>query len=207
MGQLKETRHLLNFRLQRTIELGPLSTPCVSVLPAKQPLDFSCESPIDRLWPIHLRLISLANLVCVMVWPRRVEPRRVGSLKGEGPKPRKMEPRRVAQHFALFLPLPPQCHSFLPSLGGPRGILVVFEVPAPSKCARLEFSGCRVKPRRPTTAKGKRGPGEEGPTEGVPRRVRGGGEGYRGVPSRLPQTSRLNRSNLFRPICLKWHWP
>ena len=69
---------------------------------------------------------------------------------------RTVEARRVgAQNFALFFPSPAtivflfslSCWSF-------RGILVVFEAPGTLKCARLEFSGCRVKPRRPRSRLG-----------------------------------------------------
>ena len=66
----------------------------------------------------------------------------MGAPKGGGPK--------ISRFFP---PLPPQFSFFLLSLGGRGGeILVVFEeggVPKGGghKCARLEFSGCRVKPR------------------------------------------------------------
>ena len=41
--------------------------------------------------------------------------------------------------------LPPQFSFFLPSWGSFRGMLVVFEAAGALKCARLEFSGCRVR--------------------------------------------------------------
>ena len=58
--------------------------------------------------------------------------------------------RRGAQHFALFLFSSPRSHFslFFSLWGSSRGILVVFEAPGPPPCARLEFSGYRVKPRR-----------------------------------------------------------
>ena len=49
---------------------------------------------------------------------------------------------------SFFAPLPPQCSFFLPSLGG---LLVEFwwcSKRQGLKYPRLEFSGCRVKPRR-----------------------------------------------------------
>ena len=69
-------------------------------------------------------------------------------------RPRRVGPRRVgSQNFALFFPSPATAfHFFSLSFGLFRGILVVFEAPA-LKCARLEFSGCRVKPRRPRSRK------------------------------------------------------
>ena len=60
----------------------------------------------------------------------------------------------TAQKFALFFPLPPQ-FSFFPSLSG--GLLVEFWWCLKTrtlKCARLEFAGCRVKPRRPRSRRG-----------------------------------------------------
>ena len=97
---------------------------------------------------------------------RRVGPERVGSPEGWGAQkggaqkggaqkgrrprrvdPRKVEPRRVGPKFLLFFSLL-RHKNFLSSfslLGSLRGILVVFEAPGPWKCARLEFSGCRVR--------------------------------------------------------------
>ena len=66
-----------------------------------------------------------------------------------------MMPRRVgaegwrAQNFALFSLSLHNFHSFFFSWGSFRPILVVFEAPGTLKCARLEFSRCRVKPPRP----------------------------------------------------------
>ena len=61
--------------------------------------------------------------------------------------------RRTAQNFALFFfPLPPHCSFFLPSLGGPFvEFWWCFLKASTLKCARLEFSGCRVKPRQMET--------------------------------------------------------
>ena len=52
--------------------------------------------------------------------------------------------------FRAFFP-PPATIFILSSLlwGSSRGILVVFEGARDLKCARLEFSGCSVKSRRP----------------------------------------------------------
>ena len=76
--------------------------------------------------------------------PRRVEPRRVEPRRVE---PRRVEPRRVGgPKFRAFFSL--LRHNFLSSfslLGSFRGILVVFEAAGALKCARLEFSGCRVR--------------------------------------------------------------
>ena len=82
-----------------------------------------------------------------------------GSPKGGAPKGSgsKGGARRVGgPKFRAFFPLSRHhCHSFLPSLGG----LIVefwwcFEAPEPLKSARLEFLGCRVKPRRPQSRRG-----------------------------------------------------
>ena len=67
--------------------------------------------------------------------PRR--PRRVGLRRVGGPKFRALFPS-PAPIFALFVSL----------WGSSRGFLVVFESAGALKCARLEFLGCRVKPRR-----------------------------------------------------------
>ena len=59
--------------------------------------------------------------------------------------------RRTAQHVALFFSLSrPIFALFVFLWGSARGMLVVFEAPGGVKCARLEFSGCRVKPRHNT---------------------------------------------------------
>ena len=51
-----------------------------------------------------------------------------------------------AQNFALFFPCPTaKFVLFFPLWRSSRGILVVFEAPGLSNCARLEFSGCRVR--------------------------------------------------------------
>ena len=70
--------------------------------------------------------------------PGRVKPRRVGPRRVGGPK------------FRAFFPSPaPMFILSSLSWGSYRGILVVFEARRSLKCERLEFSGCRVKPRRP----------------------------------------------------------
>ena len=99
------------------------------------------------------------------------KPRKSGGPKGGGlsrrPKPRKSGGPRGgaqkgartvgAQNFALFSPLPPQFFLlFSISFGLFRGILVVFGSAGALKCARLEFSGCRVKPRRHNLDQGRR---------------------------------------------------
>ena len=54
-----------------------------------------------------------------------------------------------------FFPLPPQNSLFSSLSGGSScGILMVFLKDGNLKCARLEFSGCRVKPRRPQSRRG-----------------------------------------------------
>ena len=63
--------------------------------------------------------------------------RRGGAPKGWGPK--------ISRFFSLSHR---KFHTFFSLWGFSRGILVVFEAPG-LKCARLEFSGCRAKPRRP----------------------------------------------------------
>ena len=68
----------------------------------------------------------------------RVGVRRVGARRVGSPKFRSFFPATIS----LFLCL---CG------GSSRGILVVFLKAGALKCARLEFSGCRVKPRRPRT--------------------------------------------------------
>ena len=54
-----------------------------------------------------------------------------------------------AQNFALFFRLPPPVLLFVSHCVSSRGILVVFRSAGALKCARMEFSGCCVKPRRP----------------------------------------------------------
>ena len=78
-----------------------------------------------------------------------------------GPKPRKktgqrVGPRRVgAQNFALSFPSLAAISLFLISLCVFFvGFLVVFGSAGAVKCARLEFSGCRVKPGRPRSRRG-----------------------------------------------------
>ena len=76
--------------------------------------------------------------------PRRVGARRVAwGPKGGGPE------GWGAQNFALFSLSRRKIRSFPPSLGVfSWNFGGVFEG-GTLKCARLEFSGCRVKPRRP----------------------------------------------------------
>ena len=70
--------------------------------------------------------------------PEKSETPKGGAPKGGGPKiPRFFFLSR--HHFVLFVSL------WVSS----SGILVVFGSAGALKCARLEFSGCRVKPRRP----------------------------------------------------------
>ena len=64
-----------------------------------------------------------------------------------------MRPRRVwgplsRHNFHSFFPLLVSSRGILVVVSS-RGILVVFRSAGTLKCARLEFSGCRVKPRRP----------------------------------------------------------
>ena len=94
---------------------------------------------------------NFLDLVC-HGGPRRVGPRRV---KGGSPKFR-----------AFFFPLPPPFRSFLSLWGSFLGILVVFLKAGTLKCARLEFSGCRVKPRRPHSSRGERERGREEAVQG-----------------------------------------
>ena len=73
----------------------------------------------------------------------------MGAPRGGGPNPEKLGRRVGAQNFALFF-LSPTGKFILSSLSG--GFLVEFWwclKRRDAQCARLEFSGCRVKPRRP----------------------------------------------------------
>ena len=75
--------------------------------------------------------------------PEGVGARRVGARRVGGPK------------FRVFFSLPPEISFFLLSLWG--GLLVEFWWflnAGTLKCARLEFSGCRVKPRQPQSRQG-----------------------------------------------------
>ena len=66
------------------------------------------------------------------------------------PLPARTPPPPDRPKFRAFFPLPPPFSLFFSLSGGSsRGILVVFLKAGTLKCARLEFSGCRVKPRRP----------------------------------------------------------
>ena len=83
------------------------------------------------------------------VEPRKVEPRKVEPRKVEPRKlePRKVEPRKVVgPKFRAFFPLRHKIRSFLPSLGGLLVELWWCLKAGNLKCARLEFSGCRVRP-------------------------------------------------------------
>ena len=81
-------------------------------------------------------------------WPK--------SKKNKHPSgPRRVGPRRVrGPKFRAFFPLPPPFRSFCVSLGvfswNFGGLLKAGTL----KCARLEFSGCRVNPRRPQSRRG-----------------------------------------------------
>ena len=76
------------------------------------------------------------------------EPRKNGAPKGGGPKGGGPKISR------FFCSLPPEISFFLLSLGvfswNFGGVLKTGTL----KCARLEFSGCRVKPRRPRSRRG-----------------------------------------------------
>ena len=62
--------------------------------------------------------------------------------------------RRTAQNFALFFPLPPPFSLFF-CLSGCLLVEFWWCLKAGTlKCPRLEFSGCRVKPRRPQSSWG-----------------------------------------------------
>ena len=82
-----------------------------------------------------------------------------GGPKGGGPKgggPKGGGPKGGGPEISRFFSFSrPHVRSFCLSLWvSSRGFLVVFLKARTLKCARLEFSGCRVKPRRPqsTTA-------------------------------------------------------
>ena len=66
-------------------------------------------------------------------------------------RPRRVGPRRVGPQIShFFFPSPAPIFALFVSLwGSSRGFLVVFGSAGAVKCARLEFWGCRVKPRRP----------------------------------------------------------
>ena len=95
--------------------------------------------------------------------------------------------------FLLFFFLfPPHDSSFLFSLGVfSWNVGGVFEAPGKLKCARLEFSGCRVKPRRPRRSwgravlgravLGKGGPGEGRSWVSLGWGLRGGLRGWYGA--------------------------
>ena len=109
---------------------------------------------------------------------RRVGARRVGH-RSVGAR------RRWAQNFALFFHSPATIF-FLSSLswGSSRGNLVFWSA-GTLKCAHLEFSGCRVKPRRPQRAKMGSGEGKKNAKFwAVRRRWSGGGGSGAGVPGR-----------------------
>ena len=77
---------------------------------------------------------------CWFLGPRWVGPRRVG--------PRRVGPRRVGgpKISLFFFPLPPPFRSFCVSLGVFSWKIGGVLKRRGLKCARLEFSGCRVKP-------------------------------------------------------------
>ena len=99
--------------------------------------------------------------LCFCGFTIRGGPEGVGAPKGGGPK-----------ILCFFFPLPPQFSFFSPfrsfcvSLGSSRGILVVFGSAGAVKCARLEFLGCRVKPRRLAGPKKKQGEKNKGQHKG-----------------------------------------
>ena len=132
-------------------------------------------SSFDQIWPIHfwpswfwpgqfgpkpiLANPFLANLffgsgVCQRVGPhpeknglRIVGPRIVGP-EGWGPE------GWGAQNFVFFSVSRHHFRSFVSHCVSSRGFLVVFGSAGAVKCSRLEFSGCRVKPRRPRSRRG-----------------------------------------------------
>ena len=129
--------------------------------------------------------------------------KKVGALKG-GPR-RGGGARRVGpQHFALFSPLP-ALHSFLPLLGVFCGMLVLFEA-GTLKSARLEFSGCRVKPRWPQSrwAREHHKTPREDPHRGRKKRFKTlAGEGkkrvkFRAVQPRGPKSTALELTDTLR---------
>ena len=139
---------------------------------------------------------------------------RVGATKGEGPKPRNMGSRRVEHrkgrgrtqkngapkdgalhvkggeptHFALFSSQ--ATIFFLSSLFWvySRGMLVGVLKRRGLKCARLEFSGCRVKPG------GGRSGGEGGPAEGErAERFLEGGSGEEGFGRKRKEKKKIKK--------------
>ena len=95
--------------------------------------------------------------------PERVGRRKVGGPEGVGgPNLERVEPRKGGapkggrpKISRFFFPFPATVFALFVSLwGSSRGILVVFGSAGAVKCARLEFSGCRVKPRRPQSRGG-----------------------------------------------------
>ena len=88
--------------------------------------------------------------------PRRVEPRKWEAQRVEAPnlekvgprreEPRRVEPRRVGgPKFRFFFPLLPQFSFFFLSLGVLAWNFGGVRSAGALKCARLEFSGCRVR--------------------------------------------------------------
>ena len=70
--------------------------------------------------------------------------------KGGAQTQKKWAPKVGGSKFRAFFHLPlPFSPFFLSPLVFSRGILEVFGSARRLKCSRLEFSGCRVKPRRP----------------------------------------------------------
>ena len=120
-----------------------------------------------QLWSRHqptLAKPSLANTILVLQG-------RVGSWFGwwsgsglqtqkhEAPKggapqvgPVKRTPQVGPEHSRFFFPLPPHVSFSLPSLEGLLEEYWWCFCAGTIKCARLEFSGCRVKPRRPQSS-------------------------------------------------------
>ena len=112
------------------------------------------------------------------------------------------------QNFAFcFFPLPPQFSFFLPSPGGPFVEFWCCLKRRALKCARLEFSGCRVKPRRQRDRKN-----EMGAREGKKNEILGGpaeggscaGGGPEG-PNQQPPTTTQHTTT--QPTTQKWIGP
>ena len=101
-----------------------------------------------QFWPIHFWIWCVSWPIGWGPNPEKIGPRRVG--------PRRVGPRRVGgPKFRVFIPSPTTSFAlFLSHCVSSRGFLVVFGSAGAVKCARLEFSGCCVKPRRPRSRRG-----------------------------------------------------
>ena len=115
--------------------------------------------PANQFWPkpILANPILANPLLAIWIWVGVMVPKggatKGGATKGgaaEGGATKGGEPK-----ISSFFPCPAaKFVLFFPLWGSSRGFLVVFGSAGAVKCSRLEFSGCRVKPRRPRSRRG-----------------------------------------------------